>query len=149
MDVLDLPREVSVEVIYVDEHLMQLEAVAGVGCWRGSSRAYTVPKDISTFAKALHHFVNGGPPAGFVAGEDNGIGLIQLRFYHIDRAKHIACHIRLATGGLNTDHRVEEVSQLAIEVRAEAWAVDQFAGQLKILAHECTGRAVLAIEAGV
>lgn len=146
MDDLDLPREVNVEVVYVDEHLIGLAAVVGAGHWRGRATAYTVPADIARFAEALERFADGGPPAAFVAGEDNGVGLIALRFYRTDRAGHIACHARLALGGVPTEHRPEEVSRLEVEVGAEAWAVGQFARQLAELARTQAGQATLTIE---
>ena len=147
MDDLDLDREVSIEVVYVDEHLIELAAVLGAGHWRGRATAYTVPADVARFADALLRFADGGSPAMFEAGADTGIGLIALRFYRIDRSGHVACHARLASGGAPTEHRPEQVSQLAVEFGAEAWAVGQFARQLAELARTQAGRASLAIEA--
>ncbi len=147
MDDLDLAREVSVEVVYVDEHLIELAATVDTGHWRGRATAYTVPTEVSRFADALLQFADGGPPATFEAGADNGIGLISLRFYRIDRSGHIAGHARLASGRVPTEHRPEQVSRLAVEFGAEAWAVAQFARQLSDLARTQKGRASFAIEA--
>jgi hypothetical protein len=147
MDDLNLAREVSIEVVYIDEHLIELAATVGAGHWRGRATAYTVPTDVSSFADALLQFANGGPPAAFEAGADNGIGLIALRFYGIDRSGHIAGHAQLASGRVPTDHRPEQISRLAVEFGAEAWAVAQFARQLAELARNQKGRASLAIEA--
>jgi hypothetical protein len=149
MDVLDLAREVSIELKYVDEHLIELAATVGAGHWRGRATAYTVPTKVSRFADALLHFADGGPSAAFEAGKDNGIGLIALRFYRIDLSGHIAGHAHLASGGVPTDHRPEQISRLAVEFGAEAWAVIQFAQQLRELARTQKGRASLAIEAAV
>ncbi len=146
MDDFDLAREVSVEVVYVDDHLIELAVTVNTGYWRGRCTAYTVPADLSRFAHAMLQFAEGGPPAEFEAGADNGIGLIGLRFYRIDRSGHIACHARLASGGVPTDHRPEQVSRLAVEFGAEAWAVTQFVRQLAELARTQKGRASLAIE---
>jgi hypothetical protein len=149
MDDIDLPQELRIAVVYVDEHLIELEAVVHAGDWCGRARAYTVPPDIATFAVALQQFGSGGSSgAEFAAGADTGIGLIALRFYRVDRAGHIACHVRLATGGLPTGHRPEEVFRLSIEVRAEASAVDRFARQLSELARTRAGRAALSLEVG-
>ena len=145
LDDLDLPREVSVEVVYVDEHLIELEAQVGAGRWRGRACTYTVPLHIANFADSLLNFADGGPPAEFEAGADNGIGLISIRFYRIDRAGHIAGHARLALGRVSTNHRPEQVARLAVEFGAESWAIVQFAGQLAELARTQTGRASLAI----
>jgi hypothetical protein len=146
MDDVDLAREVYIEVIYVDEHLIELAVVVAAGHWRGRATAYTVPADVAGFADALLRFAGGGPSAAFEAGADTGIGLIALRFYRIDRSGHIACHARLASRGVPTEHRPEEESQLAVEFGAEAWAVGQFARQLAELARTRAGRASLTIE---
>jgi hypothetical protein len=147
VDDVDMPCEISIEVAYVDEHLVQLEAIVGAGDWSGRALAYTVPHDIGEFAAALDRFAAGnGRAAEFVAGAENGIGLIALRFYRIDRAGHIACHVRLASGEVPTYHRPEQVFHLAVEVGAEAWAVGAFARELEELAEEQAGRASLKIE---
>jgi hypothetical protein len=146
MDELDLPREVSIEVVYFDEHLIELAAMIGAGHWRGRATAYTVQDAIAEFANALLLFAGGGPPAVFEAGAETGIGLIGLRFYRIDRAGHIACHARLALGGVPTEHRPEQVSRLAVEFGMELSAVEKFARQLAEIAHTQAGRASLAIE---
>ncbi len=115
-----MPHEITIAVAYVDEDLMELEVVVGAGYWCGRASAYTVPQDMATFAVAIQHFADGASAeAEFVAGADTGIGLIGLRFYRVDRAGHIACHVRLATGRLSTKHRPEEVFRLSIEVQAE------------------------------
>ncbi|MBX7106344.1 MAG: hypothetical protein K1X57_19860 [Gemmataceae bacterium] len=146
MDDLNLAREMSIEVVYVDEHLIELAATIGAGHWCGRATAYTVPAEVTRFADALLRFVVGGPPAAFEAGAETGIGLIGLRFYRSDRAGHIACHARLALGGVPTEHRPEQVSRLAVEFGAEAWAVEQFAQQLAEIARTQAGRADLAIK---
>jgi hypothetical protein len=148
MDDLDEAREFSIEVVYVDEDMIELAAVVKVDDWRGHARAYTTVGDVADFAKALRQFSYGGPPATFEAGADTGIGLIALRFYRIDLAGRIAGHTRLATGRLETDHRPEQVSKLALEFGAEAWAVEQFAKDSAHLARTQSGRAVLAIYPG-
>ena len=147
MDDLDLAREMSIEVVYVNEHLIELAATVGEGNWRGRTTAYTVPADVNSFADALLKFADGGSTAAFEAGADNGIGLITaFRFYRIDGAGHIACHVQLATGPVPTEHRPEQVSRLAVEFGAETWAVSQFARQLAELARTQKGHASLSIE---
>ncbi len=146
MDDWDLARELSIEVVYADGHLIELAAVVGSGHWRGRATAYTVPADIARFADALQRFADGGPPAAFEAGGDPGIGLIGLRFYRIDRSGHIACRAQLALGGGRDGHNSGPMARLEVEFGAESWAVGQFAQQLAEVAQTQTGRASLAIE---
>jgi hypothetical protein len=146
MDDDQLPHEITVAVVYVDEHLIELEVVVGAGRWCGCASAYTVSEAIATFAGALQRFAEGvDSQAEFVAGADNGGGLVALRFYRVDRAGHVACHVRIAAGRLPQNHRPEEVCRLSIEVAAETWAVVQFARQLGELARTQAGKASLQV----
>ncbi|MBX9582769.1 MAG: hypothetical protein K2X87_20885 [Gemmataceae bacterium] len=147
MDELDPRRELSLDVVYGDVDILELEAIIHTGLWRGRVRAYTVADGIAAFAAALERFTDGAAPvAEFMAGADTGIGLIGLRFYRVDRSGHIACHVRLLSGDLATDHRPEQMWRMEVEVGAEAWAVVQFTRQLAELARVEAGRATLAIE---
>jgi hypothetical protein len=51
MDDFASAREVSVEVVYVDEHLIELAVTVSTGYWRGRCTAYTLPADMSRFAQ--------------------------------------------------------------------------------------------------
>ena len=146
MDNLDSALEVSLEVVYDDEDMVELTAIVNAGWWRGRCNAYAIPSDMSSFAQALLRFADGGPLAEFEVGADNGIGFIGLRFYRIDRSGHIGGHARLASGHVPTVHRSKEISRLAVEFRAETWGIIKFARQLAVLAETKNGRATLAIE---
>ncbi len=146
MDDLELPHEAAISVVYVDGDLTELEANIQAGHWSGRTCAYTAPQDIADFARALQFFADGvSDEAQFVAGTDNGIGLIAFRFYRVDRAGHIAWHIRLASG-VPTNHRPEEIFRLSIEVYTESWAVGGFARQLHELGRTQKGQALLKFE---
>jgi hypothetical protein len=144
---IELSHGVSLAIAYVDEHLIELEAAVGSGHWSGRARAYTVPQDIEAFGIALKRFADAfDAVAEFMAGADTGIGLIALRFYRTDRAGHIACHVRLATGELSNESRPEEIYRLSVELRTEAWAVVQFARQISEMAQARAGQALLQVE---
>lgn len=146
MSDIDRPFQLSIEIVYVDEHLIQIEAIVDTRTWRGQARAYTMPANIAALAIALDGFVaDPDDAAEFVVGEDNGIGLIALRFYRIDRAGHLACHVRLASDCVPT--RPEQISTLAIEVGVEAQDLARFARQLAEMARVSSGRAYVAIDA--
>jgi hypothetical protein len=146
MDDDQLPHEITVAVVSVDEHLIELEALVGAGYWCGCASAYTVSENIATFAEALQRFAEGvDSQAEFVAGADNGIGLVAFRFYRVDRSGHVACHVRLASGKAPDDHRPEQVCRLSIEVAVEAWAAIQFARQLGEVARTQAGKASLRV----
>jgi hypothetical protein len=81
-------------------------------------------------------------PVAWQAGADNGIGLIGLRFYTIDRSGHVRCHVRLASEAA-TEHRPEEIWQFAAEMPTETGLVVAFARELSRVAEELQGQAVL------
>jgi len=146
MDDVELPPEITLAIAYVHEHLIEVEAVVANGAWCGRARAYTVAQHVAAFAVALRYFTEAvETKAEFSAGADTGIGLIAMRFYRVDRAGHIGCHVRLATGGLPKDCRPEEVFRLSIEVQPEAWSVGQFASQLGEMARTQAGKALLKL----
>ena len=147
MEDIQLPHGVSLAIVYVDEHLIELEAAVESDHWSGRARAYTVPQAIEAFGFALKRFADAvDAVAEFEAGADTGIGLIALRFYRVDRAGHIACHVRLVTGGLPNDFRPEEVFRLSIEMQTETWAVVRFARQINEMAQARAGQALLQVE---
>jgi hypothetical protein len=140
------PREFTVAIVYCDEHLIEVEALVGTGDWCGCASAYTKSEHISTFAVALQRFADGlDSQAEFVAGADNGIGLVAFRFYRVDRSGHVACHVRLASGHLPNDSRPEQVCRLSIEIAVETWAIIQFAKQLADVAKNQAGKATLRV----
>jgi len=101
----DAAYQVSLEVVYVDEHLLQLRCRVTVGEWSGQARAYTTQGAIRTLANDLRRFGESlRGQSRWEAGADNGIGLIGLHLYCVNRAGHIACHVRLASDTA-TEHR--------------------------------------------
>jgi len=147
MEIMEYRHTLALSVVYDDEHLIELEASLKAGDWTGRARAYTVAENIEAFGVGLKRFADAvDAVAEFDAGADNGIGLIALRFYRIDRAGDIACHVRLATGGLPKESRPEEVFRLSIELQSETWAVVQFARQISEMAQAREGKAVLQVD---
>ncbi len=143
MDEIDQFRGISLEHVYEDQDMVELAAVVATSLWRGQAPAYAVPDEIIAFAADLQRFVDGElATAEFSAGTDNGIGLIVLQLYRIDRSGHIACHCRLAAKGDPADR----LSRLEVEVRTGSWAVLQFARQLVNIVCTHSGKAILKID---
>jgi hypothetical protein len=138
-------NQLSLGVVYHDEHLIELRCRVAFNGWVAIARAYTTQGELRQFAASTKQFgetLKG--PAELDAGDDNGGGLVALRFYVINRAGHIRCHVRLALGHVPTDHRPEEVWQCAIELPTEAGLVLNFGNQLKNVAKTLSGTAELA-----
>src|SRR5262245_56375078 len=82
---VDDVNQLSLSVVYQDEHLVQVECRTAVGGWSGVARAYTTWDDLRALAGMAQQFAESlGAPVAWEAGEDNGIGLVGLSFYTID-----------------------------------------------------------------
>jgi hypothetical protein len=137
------PNQLLLEVVYHDEHLIQLECRVAVDGWSGVARAYSTQEALGNLADVLEQFGQAlRPPADWEEGDDTGTGLIALRFYTIDRFGHVGCQVRLASV-TPTEHRPEQVWRFAAEVSTEPGLVVAFAGQLKRVARELHGQAIL------
>jgi hypothetical protein len=136
-------NRLSLEVVYDDEHLIQVECRVAVDDWSGVARAYTTQDDLRTFADVARRFgETSHGAAAWEAGADNSVGMVGLRLYTIDRSGHIRCHVRLASSA-PTEHRPEEIWRFAAELPTEAGQVIAFARQLAHVAEELRGQAVL------
>ena len=138
-------QNLTIEVVYEDDELLELAATVNTRLWRGGCTAYIDSTSLLSFARELLQFTNGGPSAMLDAGT-SGMGQIGLRFYLIDRSGHIAGHVQLASRPIHD--RPEQVSSLAVEFSAENWALSVFAKQLEELAKKRNGRASMEINEG-
>jgi hypothetical protein len=143
----DDPRSptLTIRVVYEDlPDLIEVEARIVFGDWSAVTRAYTGPSSLAKDARGLLAWSQ--RPVGefsLEAGADTGIGWAHLRWYPIDRAGHLACHVRLATQAIRD--RPEVVRRLALEVPVEAFSVERFARQLLAVSETLTGEAVLSL----
>jgi hypothetical protein len=142
----DSPHNLTVEAIYVDGSMVQLETSFTSLHWRGRATAYTQFDDIKEFATHLGDFAEKlSGEASFEAGrEDSPIGFLRLRFYSTGRTGRFVCHLRLATDAA-TDYRPEEIWRLAVELESEAAALDTFVAGLRRIADTQSGSAVLRL----
>jgi hypothetical protein len=141
----DEPRSpfLSVRIVYEDPpDPIEIEARVLFGDWSGMTRAYTGPSSLIEQARGLLAWA-ARPCEEFKldAGADTGIGWLQLRWYPIDRAGHLACHVELATRA--TGGRPEEVWRLSVEMPKETGLVERFARQLISIGEAFTGEAML------
>jgi hypothetical protein len=124
---------ISVTLIYEDApDLLELETRVQSYSWQGMARAYAATEllrqqavDLAAWCKHL----NG--EAVIEAGADTGVGWTLLRFYRADSAGHVLCHVTLATGGVVTNHRPEQVWRMSLEIPTEVGLVEQFAKSLQ------------------
>src|SRR4051794_18637122 len=118
----DSPRSPALALIVVYEDppdLIEVEARVVHGEWSGIARAYAGPSSLVEEAGGLLAWSR--RPAGEFSlelGADTGIGWVHLRWYAVDLAGHLACHVRLATRAVGV--RPEAVRRLALEIFVEA-----------------------------
>jgi len=133
----------TLRVVYEDVHLIQIEARLVAGDWSAVSRAYTSRDSLGETARSLLAWVARlHDEVAFEAGIDNGTGWLCVRWYRIDRAGHVACHVRMATAAY--DGRPEEVRRLALEFDTEPGLIERFARQLASVAESHNNEAVLS-----
>jgi hypothetical protein len=136
-------NQLSLRVVYQDEHLIQVQCCVTVDGWSGVANAYTTSADLSSLASTLQDFSSTlRGPVTWEAGADNGIGFVGLRFYAVDRSGHIRCHVRLASQA--AAERPEEICRFAAEMPTEAGLIVAFVRQLTHVLTEFQGQAVLA-----
>ena len=146
MGCYDGSHNLTIRVVYEDDDMIEIAADLVADGWGGSTTAYTTRDKIARFTRDLYRFnkeLSG--EASLEAGADNGIGLVALRFYTLDRSRHVACHVRLAssrTSGL----RPETIYKLAIELTTEPHFIGEFVYSLDRLARSDTDVAALIIE---
>jgi hypothetical protein len=142
------PR-LTTRVVYLDlPDMIELETRVEMADWQGVARAYASPNAIRQAANSLQKWCC--QPKGVCkveAGADTGIGWLQLRFYPVDSAGHLVCHINLASGG-STDGRPEELRRLSLEMHTEAGLIDRYARHLEQITESLGAEAVLLGIAG-
>jgi hypothetical protein len=142
----DEPRSPSltIRVVYDDlPDLIQIEARVVSGDWSGITWAYTGPSSLAEESRGLLAWTEClRGEFTLNAGADTGIGWLQLRWYPVDRAGHLACHVHLARQA--TRDRSESAWRLSLEMPTEPASVERFARRLIAVAETLTGEAVLA-----
>jgi len=127
------PPTISVSVIYEDApDLIEIEARANSFSWNGVARAFAATEMCHQQAVSLENWSkNPREEAKIEAGADTGVGWVVLRFAPTDVPGKLLCRVTLATGGVTSDQRPEEVWRLSLEVPTETRLVEKFAQDLQ------------------
>jgi hypothetical protein len=140
----------EVNVVYADEHLIELRVHASNGEFAGQASVYALNESPARLAEALRGFpAHAGDVREFHLGKfDKGVGGdggVELRFYCADAAGHGAVDVRIET----MNHRGQGLRSWAASfgIRIEAAAVDAFVEQLSRLSATVGDRAELAAAA--
>ena len=140
---MNLEPKLELEIIWKDEHMVELRVVANNGRYLGTTEVYETGSYISEFSQNL-----GGFPKTldekiiFEAGEKDSYAYFSMRFYCIDSVGHTAVQIQLEEN-VGTEYRPEEKDKLTMEMLFEPGALDQFKEQLFKMGSSEQGKAVL------
>jgi hypothetical protein len=141
------PNRLTIEGIYVDGSMVELETFFHFRRWSARATAYTQFKDLALFANQLERFAETlAGEAIFVAGDENSsVGFLALRFYPIGRTGRFACHLRLATNAAS-DSRPEEIWRVSAELKSTAAALDRFLEGMRCIGGYEGAKATLCLE---
>ncbi|WP_233253996.1 hypothetical protein [Hymenobacter sedentarius] len=129
------------EVVWKDEHILEVEFTASNAFFKGTTQAYDTSESLSDLANKLVDFPDKEASIFHQAGAKDGYAYCSMRFYPIGGGL-IGVFIQLEEN-VSTAYRKEEKSKLALELIVEPNAIDNFYKQLKTMAHKQEGIALL------
>ena len=138
------PQEtfLSLEVIWKDEHVLEVEFTASNAFFKGTTRAYDTSESLIDLANKLVNFPNEEASIFYQVGEKDSYSYCAIRFYPIGGGELVGAFTQLEEC-VSTEDRKEEKSRLALEIIVEPSAIDNFYKQLKTIAHKQEGIALL------
>jgi len=152
--------ELTFEIIYQDEHLLQVEVKASNGRYAGVTTFYTQPdgKELIEFGEKLSGFPKEkgqtiGQEFGFTQKElnelkEHDLGLktvmsyVGLKFFCIDKIGHSAVDVILLEDNYWTE-REEARGEASFELRFDPASLDQFVQELSNVGVCKEGKATL------
>src|SRR5215204_2209565 len=100
----------SLEVIWKDEHMLELEVVASNKFFKGVTHVYDQAECLHELAEQLINFPNNSPPVFYESGEKDSYAYFSLKFYPVGSAGVIGVQIHLEEN-VPTQYRPEEKSK--------------------------------------
>jgi hypothetical protein len=133
----------SLEVIWKDDDMLELEVIAANKFFSGLTRTYDTDTHIMWLAKQLVGFPNTNVPIVYEAGEKDSYAFISLKFYPLNVSGLVGVQVQLEQNVPN-EYRPEEKSKLVTELVVEPNAIDVFQKHLFTLSEKQEGKAVLS-----
>jgi hypothetical protein len=132
----------SLEVIWKDEHMLELEVFASNKFFKGITQVYDKAECLYQLSEQLLKFSNNSQPVFYESGEKDSYGYFSLRFYPVNSIGVTGVQIHLEENVL-TEYRPEEKSKLTLEILTELSAIDEFQRFLKTMSVKQSGKAQL------
>src|SRR5687768_11814895 len=108
----------SLEVIWKDEYMLELEIFASNKCFKGVTQVYDQAQCLLGLSEQLLNFSINSQPIIYESGEKDSYAYFSLRFYPVSPNGLIGVQIHLEEN-VPTQYRPEEKSKLTLEIIAE------------------------------
>ena len=131
------------EVIWKDEHMIELEITASNVLFYGVTQVYEQFEDLITLSEQLSNFSLLSTPLFYECGERDSYSYFSVRFCPVVTSGTIGVQINMEQNIKATEYRQEEKSKLSLEILVEPAAIDEFCLFLKTMAEKQHGKAEL------
>ena len=138
----------ALEVVYRDEHMIELAASFSFAEWTAYSKAYTQPECVCEFVDELEQFARRlSGEASFAAGLTGRAGFLFLKFYTVGGSRSLFCNFEMIAEPLEPLEPREGsiLSKVSVELPFEAAALDTFVAALRRIAETQLGKAALRV----
>src|SRR5688572_1840748 len=108
----------SLEVIWKDEHMLELEVVAANKFFRGVTQVYDQAESLNELSKQLFNYPNNSKLIFYERGEKDSYAYFSLKFYPVGSNGVIGVQVYLEEN-VPTVYRPEEKSKITLEFLTE------------------------------
>jgi hypothetical protein len=133
----------KLRIIWKDDEMFELEVTASNGRFSGATEVYDQSIPLNNFATSLEGFPKTTDSVlVHDAGIKDGYSYFAMKFYTIDTVEHLGVLISLESN-VSTNYRSNEKDKMTLEIFTEPNYIDNFVRQLKTLAKNEEGEAIL------
>jgi len=135
--------QLSIDLVWEDVDLEELRISAHNGCYCGTAKAYFAQGDVGILADSIRGFPKIVSQQEVFQGGSEELGSsAQLVFRCIDGSGHPAVIVSLVEA-VDVNDRPPRLNRVELELRFEAYALDEFCRELDSIARRESNRAVL------
>ena len=118
----------NLEVVWKDEHMLELEVTVSNNGYSGVARGYTTGEDLEILAKQLEGFTGNGQSIFYEIKESIQIGSLSISFCPIPSSGLIGVQVYLESPGSDNCQN----SNLSLELLVEPNSIDNFQNIYKL-----------------
>ena len=85
----------ELEIVWRDEHMLELKVIASNGRYSGITEVYDTSEALIAFVKSLHGYSNDSNMLVHEAGEKDGYAYFAMLFYPLNNSGHVGLLINL------------------------------------------------------